>query len=74
MSHENVDIVIDVVELLHELTDEDVGGEGEDDDDDDEPTGESSSDRKNEALKLLIDTLVSPTTTSPFAHACSERL
>ena len=25
LSHENVDIVIDIVEIVHELTDEDVG-------------------------------------------------
>jgi Catenin-beta-like, Arm-motif containing nuclear len=63
MSHENLDIVIDVVELLHELTDEDVGGEGDEDDvDDDEATRTES---KDGALKLLIDSLVS-LVTSPY--------
>lgn len=57
MSHENVDIVIDVVALLHELTDEDVGDEAESDNEDDPETGTLS--KKNEALKLLIDGLVS---------------
>jgi len=34
LSHENADIVIDVVEVVHELTDEDVGNEAEQDEDD----------------------------------------
>lgn len=50
LSHENVDIVIDVVEVVHELTDEDVGNEGDDEDD---------AQAKGEALKLLIDKFVS---------------
>jgi beta-catenin-like protein 1 len=49
LSHENVDIVIDVVEVVHELTDEDVGNEG-----DAEATEESNA----EALKVLIEGLV----------------
>lgn len=56
MSHENVDIVIDVVALLHELTDEDVGDEGESENEDDLETGTLS--KKNEALKMLVDSLV----------------
>ncbi|KAF8897577.1 Catenin-beta-like protein [Infundibulicybe gibba] len=48
LSHENVDIVIDVVEVIHELTDEDVGGE---DNDDTDETAE-------QALGALIDGLV----------------
>ena len=32
LSHENVDIVIDVVEVVHELTDEDVGDEADEED------------------------------------------
>lgn len=51
LSHENADIVIDVVEVVHELTDEDVGNEA-DQDEDDEQSAE-------EALKLLIEGLVS---------------
>ncbi|KAG7449155.1 DUF1716-domain-containing protein [Guyanagaster necrorhizus] len=47
LSHENVDIVIDVVEVFHELTDEDVGDEGNDDEED-----------TAEALKLLIEGLL----------------
>lgn len=50
LSHENVDIVIDVVEVVHELTDEDVGDEADDDEDDEEG--------REKALKLLIDALV----------------
>jgi beta-catenin-like protein 1 len=57
LTHENADIVIDVVELIHELTDEDVGNEGEDGDEED----------AEEFLKLLIEALVSyPSTTSNF--------
>lgn len=49
LSHENADIVIDVVEVVHELTDEDVGNEA--DDEDEEQNAES-------ALKLLIEGLL----------------
>ncbi|KAF8640111.1 hypothetical protein AX17_001347 [Amanita inopinata Kibby_2008] len=49
LSHENVDIVIDVVELIHELTDEDVGNEGE---------GEETAEETAEAMKVLIDGLL----------------
>lgn len=51
LSHENADIVIDVVEVVHELTDEDVGNEAEVDED-----NEKSAEA---ALKLLIEGLVS---------------
>ena len=50
LSHENADIVIDVVEVVHELTDEDVGNEAEQDDDDEQ--------NAEAALKLLIEGLV----------------
>ncbi|KAJ7180140.1 Catenin-beta-like protein [Mycena crocata] len=50
LSHENADIVIDVVEVIHELTDEDVGNEAEEDEDE-ERTAE-------EALKILIEGLL----------------
>ncbi len=61
LSHENADIAIDVVEVVHELTDEDVGNEAEEDD---ELTAE--------ALKTLIEALVReshyiPTGIEPFA-------
>lgn len=49
LTHENVDIAIDVVEVFHELTDEDVGDEGNDDEED-----------TAEALKILIEGLVRP--------------
>ncbi|KAK7470595.1 hypothetical protein VKT23_002019 [Stygiomarasmius scandens] len=45
-THENVDIVIDAVEVIHELTDEDVGDEAEDEED------------NSEALKVLIEALL----------------
>lgn len=51
LSHENPDIVIDVVEVIHELTDEDVGNEGEDDE------GEEEG-KREEALKVLMEGLV----------------
>jgi beta-catenin-like protein 1 len=49
LSHDNVDIVIDVVEVVHELTDEDVGNEGDADEDEE---------MNSEALKILIEGLV----------------
>lgn len=49
LAHENVDIVIDVVELIHELTDEDAGNEDED---------EESAEENAAALKVLVDGLV----------------
>ena len=49
LSHENVDIVIDAVEVFHELTDEDVGNEGD----------ESEQEENQPALKMLIEALVS---------------
>jgi len=51
LSHENADIVIDVVELVRELTDEDVGNEDEADEDE-----EGSNE---DALKELVEHLVS---------------
>lgn len=48
-----MDIVIDVVEVLHELTDEDVGEEADGNEEDSE--GHAAS------LKLLIESLVSST-------------
>lgn len=49
LSHENVDIVIDAVEVFHELTDEDVGNEGD----------ASEQEDNQPALKILIEALVS---------------
>lgn len=51
LSHENADIVIDVVEVIHELTDEDVGNEADEEDEQDEGSREA-------ALKMLIESLV----------------
>lgn len=48
LTHENMDIVIDVVELIHELTDEDVGA-----DEEERETGETE-----DALKILVKNLV----------------
>lgn len=50
LSHENADIVIDVVEVIHEYTDEDVGNEGDDEEEDEEQNAQ--------ALKTLIEALV----------------
>ncbi|KAF9467238.1 Catenin-beta-like protein [Collybia nuda] len=52
LAHENADIVIDVVEVVHELTDEDVGNEG-----DSEGVGEAAE----ESLKSLIQGLLDNT-------------
>lgn len=51
MSHENADIMIDVVQLIHELLDEDAAA-GDDDDDDDGGEG------REEAVKAFVDALV----------------
>jgi beta-catenin-like protein 1 len=57
LAHENTDIALDIVELLHELTDEDVGGE--DDEEDDEDEGATADEGTAEAaLKFLIKSLV----------------
>lgn len=52
LSHDNADIMIGVVEVLHELTDEDVGNE-EVANEDEEEEG-----KKEAALKVLIDCFV----------------
>ncbi|KAF8655282.1 hypothetical protein AX16_003181 [Volvariella volvacea WC 439] len=49
LSHENADIVIDVVELIHELTDEDVGNVAED---------EEEVQSSEEVLRALVQKLV----------------
>ncbi|QRV72660.1 beta-catenin-like protein 1 [Ceratobasidium sp. AG-Ba] len=56
LSHENMDIVIDVVEVIHEFTDEDVGGEDEEEEEEEEGL---EGGKKEEALKALIESLVS---------------
>ena len=53
LSHENADIALDIIELIHELTDEDVGNEGE--------TDEEDGEGQEAVLKTLIDALVSKT-------------
>lgn len=53
LSHENADIALDIIELIHELTDEDVGNEGDEEDEEDEG-GDNEA-----ALNTLIDSLVS---------------
>lgn len=53
LSHENADIALDVIELVHELTDEDVGEEDEDEDEDEE-----DPEQREAALKSLISALV----------------
>ncbi|KAG1755643.1 Catenin-beta-like protein [Suillus lakei] len=53
LSHENADIVIDVVDVIHELTDEDVGNELEDE----EEQEEAAALLENSILELLVDNL-----------------
>ena len=48
LSHENADIVIDVVEVIHELTDEDNEADEE----------EQGEEERNSAVKVLVDGLV----------------
>lgn len=54
LSHENTDIAMDVVEVIQELTDEDVGGEVDDLDHEEETGSETRM-----AMGQLIDELVS---------------
>ena len=51
LSHENADIALDIIELVHELTDEDVGEEAEEESDE-------GPEQREAALKSLIDALV----------------
>ena len=72
LTHENLDIVIDAVELIYELTEENADAEYEDDDFEDEEA----------ALKILVDGLVSHTIpksesslkSSQVEHSCLELL
>ncbi|KAI0750797.1 DUF1716-domain-containing protein [Daedaleopsis nitida] len=65
LSHENMDIVIDVVEVINEFTDEDVGNEaeGEEEEEDEEGSREDAlkqlieSFLANSILELLVDNL-----------------
>lgn len=60
LSHENADIAIDVIDLLHELTDEDNEA------DEDEDQGQRSA-----AVKTLIETLVRRSNRSRAPRSCS---
>ena len=51
LSHENADIALDVIELVHELTDDDVGEENDNEDEED-------PEQREAALKSLISSLV----------------
>ncbi len=53
LSHENADIALDIIELIHELTDEEVGGDVEDE-------HEENPEQREVALKNLIGALVRP--------------
>lgn len=50
LSHENADIALDVVEVVHELTDEEVGNEIEE--------AEEGEGTREDALKMLVEGLV----------------
>jgi beta-catenin-like protein 1 len=58
LSHENTDIAVDVVEVLQELTDEDVGNDEADLDDEEEGAAETSTGTRL-ALAQFVDVLVS---------------
>ncbi|KAG6837436.1 hypothetical protein H0H93_009530 [Arthromyces matolae] len=59
LSHENADIAIDAVELIHELTDEDVGNEEEEEDETAEEPLKVLMEGllENSILELLVDNL-----------------
>lgn len=63
LSHENTDIAIDVIEIIQELTDEDVGAEV-DDLAEDEAGGSGMATKTRMAMGELIDELVRLTLTS----------
>ena len=50
LSHENADIMIDVVQLINELIDEEAGAENEDE--------EEEGDSRENAIKALIEAFV----------------
>lgn len=59
LSHENADIAVDVIEVLQELTDEDVGTEeGEDEQDDFDNEDPQSASKARLALAQFVDELV----------------
>lgn len=58
LSHENADIAIDIVGVVHELTDEEVGNENEEEEDEG---------AREDALKMLIGGLVGLS----CVHLCS---
>ena len=51
LSHENMDIVIDVVEVINEFTDEDISNDAEQDD-------EEAEESREDVLKQLMESLV----------------
>jgi beta-catenin-like protein 1 len=61
LSHENTDIAIDVIEVIQELTDEDVGAIEDDLDDDDEAEGSGGGKavQVRMAMAEFVDELVS---------------
>ena len=65
LSHENMDIVIDVVEVINEFTDEDVGNDAEDEDE------EEVEGSREDALKHLMESLVSRASSS--VYCCLNR-
>ncbi len=65
LSHENMDIVIDVVEVIHEFTDEDAGNDQEDEAD--EEGG------REDALKQLVESLVSVVSFGPPVYVLMLR-
>lgn len=71
LSHENTDIAIDVVEVIRELTDEDVGAEVDDMENEEDEAGGAESGaggmaRTRMAIGELIDELVRAALTCPW--------
>lgn len=67
LSHENTDIAIDVIEIIQELTDEDVGAEV-DDLAEDEAEGSGMATKTRMAMGELIDELVSSSCLGVFGR------
>jgi beta-catenin-like protein 1 len=59
LSHENTDIAIDVIEIIQELTDEDVGAEVDDLAEEEEEGSSGMATKTRMAMGELIDELVS---------------
>ncbi len=72
LSHENTDIAVDVVEVLQELTDEDIGEEDDLDEDGDDLNEASGAAATRLALAQIVDELVSTLQKSRQTHLTKQ--